>query len=168
MSLSTQLLRLCTVSVLGYLGLLAVHGLPANTGVAEAAPAQACGAGLVDDGTDIRWISQAEARELVSNESAVFVDCRTLEAFEEGHVSGSLHLPPNGDTGASSFIDTLRSAGTVVTYCSSACERSTEMASRFAAAGLHDVRVLEGGMPAWLDNGFPAESGACNHCDSHN
>lgn len=168
MSIPAQTLKLCAVSVVGCLVLLAIHGVPVPAGLATAEAPVACGVDQLGESAEIRWITPADARQLVGDDGVAFVDCRALDAFEQGHVSGSLHLPLDTDPTAEPFIDSLRGATTVITYCNAACERSAEMASRFSAAGLPDVRVLEGGMPAWLRRGFPAESGACYHCDSHN
>ena len=33
-----------------------------------------------------------------------------------------------------------------------------------AEDGAHDVRVLRGGIPEWLSNDYPAESGPCRVC----
>lgn len=169
MAIPAQILKLCAVSVLGGLILLAMHGVPMAGPAPDAGPVAACGADALEQPAPaLTWISVDDARGLLGDDSVAFVDCRSMDAFEQARVSGSLHLPDGGDPTEPGFIDTLRSASTVITYCSGACGRSAEMATRFAAAGLPDVRVLEGGLPAWLEHGLPAEFGACQHCDSHN
>jgi rhodanese-related sulfurtransferase len=134
----------------------------------EADAAAAChapgGGGTDPDG--VRWVSQAEALGLVGNPSVAFVDCRPATEFEAGHVAGSVHVPPEAPTLEPALRSALASANTVVTYCDAAqqCERSLRVAELLRQSGLRDVRVLEGGLPGWLAQGYPAESGACTEC----
>ncbi len=149
--------------------LLALHGLPGPAQQGGEAQAAACGVEPGAPGTAaVAWISQQEARALVAADGVAFVDCRPREDFEAGHVSGSVHLPEHADHPLEALLQRLGAVSTVITYCNDACEHSSEIAARLLAAGLPDVRVLEGGMPAWLDNGFPAQSGACIDCGRHN
>jgi rhodanese-related sulfurtransferase len=146
-----------------------VRGVPRLPEPAGSSDAAACHAPAEDHGTAVHWISQAQARDLVGNPDVAFVDCRAREQFEAGHVSGSVHLELQSGQVPPPLLDDLGSASTVIAYCDAEggqCQRSLEMASVLRAAGLPDVRVLEGGLPAWLDRGYPAESGACHACEA--
>jgi rhodanese-related sulfurtransferase len=174
MALLRQALILGAVCLIGGAAMAAVHGLPTppNVSAAEGGEGAACGVGEIEGAEEIRWITQAEARGLVGAEGVTFIDCRPLDLFVEGHVSGSLHVPAESGTVADELLATLRGAATIITYCDAdtGCERSLRMASVLTAAGLPDVRVLEGGMPDWMRNGYPAESGTCTLCgdeDNH-
>ena len=96
----------------------------------------------------------------------LFVDARPRDIFQTGHITGSLNVPIDRGTISNAVLDMLRPIRTVVAYCdtSGGCASSTRLAGLLAAAGLPDVRVLEGGMPAWLANGYPAEAGTCRLC----
>lgn len=115
----------------------------------------------------IQWISLAEARPLAEDRSVVFVDARAAAVYEEGHVTNAISLPYSAhETPHPNFVTLLRAARTVVVYCdtTSSCSQSTELASQLSHAGLADVRVLEGGFPAWMSHDYPAEAGACRLC----
>lgn len=171
MSLGLQLLTLCAVATAGSVALFAVRGLPS---LPEPAPeiAGACHAPeseFVDSNPEVRWIDQQSAHALVGDPGVAFVDCRAREQFESGHVSGSTHLDMHRGDVPPALLQRLRGAATVITYCEASggeCRRSLDMASRLRDAGLPDVRVLEGGMPGWLDRGYPAESGTCQECEA--
>jgi rhodanese-related sulfurtransferase len=170
-SLGTQLLRLCAVAAVATAVLGAWRGLPRRPAPPPTAPVAACRApassGLLLD-SDVRWVSQAEAERLAGQPGVTFVDCRPRPQFEAGHVSGAIHLDPDRTTSDRGLSSTLAGAATVVTYCDAErqCERSMAMAKTLREAGLRDVRVLEGGLPGWLQHGFPAESGTCEQCEA--
>ena len=168
---TVQALMICAASLFGGLALAWGRGWPRVHARAEASHGvAACEAPAPEPGAPaVRWISQEAARALVGDPSVAFVDCRTLQQFEEGHVAGSLHVPPAPGGPSAKALDALRAAATVITYCDAGgtCERSARMAALLTRAGLTDVRVLEGGMPAWLASGLPAESGTCRLCQDH-
>lgn len=166
MTTPTQILRLCTVAVLASALLGWLRGLPSLPAAAMGEGAT-CGAPM-EGGDQVRWISQEQAKTLVGEPGVAFVDCRERDQFEVGHVSGSLHLELREGRIPSSLWSELARMNTVITYCGgqSECQRSMEMASLLHREGLPDVRVLEGGLPAWLDLGYPAESGTCRSCEA--
>jgi rhodanese-related sulfurtransferase len=169
---AAQILRLCAVTAAGSAVLIGVRGLPqppAGEAITDAAACQAPEPDAFDPHPEVRWISQEGARHLVGEPGVAFVDCRARDQFEAGHVSGSLHLDAQGERVPATLLRGLAQATTVITYCEAAggeCQRSLEMAGLLRAAGVPDVRVLEGGMPAWLEHGYPAESGTCRHCEA--
>ncbi|MFI5308878.1 MAG: rhodanese-like domain-containing protein, partial [Polyangiales bacterium] len=138
---------------------------PATAPVASCRAPASSGLSLDDD---VRWVSQTDAERLAGTPGVTFVDCRPRPQFEAGHVAGAIHLDPDRSKSDSTLPAALAGAATVVTYCDAErqCERSMAMAKRLRDGGLRDVRVLEGGLPGWLQHGFPAESGTCEQCEA--
>jgi rhodanese-related sulfurtransferase len=166
-SIPAQILKICAASAVLTAALSLARGLPAPEPPPAGAGAVACSPGGADQAHEIQWISPDQAHVLFDRGEAAFVDCRSEEDFASGHVSGSLHAPAEQpDPVGEPLLSTLRAAATVITYCDADadCDRSARVAARIASAGLPDVRVLEGGMPAWLEGGYPAESGTCDTC----
>lgn len=171
-SLLAQALHLCAAAAAVSLVLGAVHGVPSPaTGAPTEAGTTACTAPDQADGKSVRFISAVEARELAGAGNVAFVDCRPKEEFEAGHVAGSLHvdLATERSELPEAVANALRAASTVITYCDATldCELSLRVASLLSDTGAADVRVLEGGLPAWLAEGYPAQSGACVECEAH-
>jgi len=110
---------------------------------------------------------QSEAVAACGACSAGFVDARGAAAFAEGHIPGAIHLPPAGHPDEQAELAKLRAFPTVVIYDSGGgCGLAQGVADRLSAAGLKDVRLLEGSWTDWMTAGGPALSGACDACDA--
>jgi len=159
-----QAIRVLIVGAALGVSVAVVRGVPATP--TDGPAATTCSAPVPEHPT-IRWITQEDARALVNDATVTFVDARPREQFQGGHVAGSLSVPfDHGGGVPANIVEMLRGARTVVAYCdtSSGCAASSRLAGMLSVAGLADVRVLEGGMPAWLDHGYPAEAGSCRLC----
>ncbi|WP_169791337.1 rhodanese-like domain-containing protein [Sandaracinus amylolyticus] len=141
-----------------------LRGVPDVEGMRAEAPASC--AAPVEARPEVRWIEQAEAHGMVEDVAVTFVDARSRDAYEAGHVAGALNVPM--ETGAIDERATslVRGSRVVITYCDTSgdCASSKRLAGLLAEAGLPDVRVLRGGMPGWLENGYAAEAGPCRVC----
>lgn len=116
--------------------------------------------------TEIAWIGCDDAAALVTSPEVSFVDARAPHDYETGHVPSALSLPIQSGALPPGAASLLAGTRTVIAYCdaSADCEESRRLAEVLASAGVPDVRVLRGGMPAWLEDGHPAESGPCRVC----
>jgi rhodanese-related sulfurtransferase len=163
MPLVQQLLRLCAAVLVLGLTLWVSRGLP-QPAAAEGAT-HMCTAPLTIPDASTPWIEPAEARQMLGDPGAVFVDCRPVDQFQAGHISSALSLPSDGELPRAA-LEVVRSARTIVAYCDArgGCESSQRLAARLRELGLTDVRILKDGLPAWLQNGYPAESGPCRLC----
>ena len=80
-----------------------------------------------------------------------WVDARSLQAFEAGHVPGAFHLSPaNWNEAAGPFFLSVEPGDRIVIYCAdSNCGSSHEVARRLQSElGLENVAVLQGGWSA--------------------
>jgi rhodanese-related sulfurtransferase len=165
MSLVTQILRICTVSLAIGLALLAIRGVPraqsasASTAVCSAPPPSVLASTV--------WIEQDAAHTLMGDPGVVFVDCRSALEFQSGHIATALSVPSEQPDLAAPVARLLGAAKTIVAYCDAAsgCESSHRLAARLREAGYPDVRILRDGMPGWLSRSYPAESGPCRVCE---
>lgn len=159
--LREALLIVCVAAALSAVA-VAVRGLPTPSD----SPSGGTCTGPVPERPAVLWISLEEAAALLGRPEVVFVDTRSHEEYAEGHVANALHAPMEHGTIGESLLASMRGAGTVIAYCdtSQQCARSIRFAGLLSAAGLRDVRVLEGGIEAWIGSGRPAESGECRQC----
>lgn len=100
----------------------------------------------------------------------VFIDARALPgAYDEGHISGALHLTTEmidlGDFAYIEFRDVyasnLNGGNTVVViYCGGGdCDESKNVRNRLAQEGYTNVFIFTDGYPAWRDCGLPIVTG---------
>jgi rhodanese-related sulfurtransferase len=103
-------------------------------------------------------ITPAELQHLLAGHSDVhLIDVRTAPEFESAHIPGSYHVP----------LDTLKEHRDelhrhvnqpVVLVCQSGA-RATQAGAHLTAAGMDNVRVLDGGIGAWLAMGGDVNRG---------
>lgn len=132
-----------------------------------AAPARATEGECAPPAEQTQWISLSEATEMSGQPDVLFVDARPRAEFVQAHVAGAYSVPFHaGETVPRDALVAVAGARVVITYCDThgGCSCSVALARAIVAAGGLDVRVLEGGWPAWEQAGAPAEAGTCRLC----
>jgi len=99
------------------------------------------------------------AKQIYNSGTALFVDARSRESYEDGHIPGAVSFPVGEfDTHIEAFMNRHSPEQTIVTYCSGrTCEDSHELAQLFLASGFLNVRVFIDGIPGWEAEGYPIE-----------
>lgn len=143
---------------------IAVVGLPPT---ASTAAATSTCSGPLADHPSVQWIGADDAAALLRQGRGAIVDTRDRGEYEAGHVAGAIHVPVDAGTLDADALAILRAFATVIAYCdaSGQCARSIRFAGLLSSHGFRDVRVLEGGIAAWIDGGRAAESGVCRQCE---
>lgn len=116
---------------------------------------------LTLDSGDSLVISPDEAEALFFAESALILDARTHDVFEEGHIQGALNVPVEELEGhlESLFADIPLDAN-IITYCDGeSCNLSHELALALLDRGYGNARVLVNGWTVWQQRGLPVETG---------
>jgi len=111
----------------------------------------------LDEYSSIMFITLGEAEELFLERDALFIDSRSKEAFQEGHILGAVNIPFE-EYKKEKALDLifLPPEGTVVIYCDgSECNSSVELAKVFHKKGLLDIRIFFGGWIEWKGEGLP-------------
>lgn len=103
------------------------------------------------DGSDYIAVNVME-RLLKEGSTVTLLDARSPEEYSKGHVPGAINVP------IAHLADFARdrltpSRGPIVTMCGSS-GRGEQAAGILAAAGVENVRVLQGGLKAWREAGF--------------
>ncbi len=99
------------------------------------------------------------AKQIFDQGNAVFVDARSEESFNQGHIAGAVSLPVGRfQEKIQSFRELYVPSTPLVTYCSGrACQDSHELARFLEVVGYSDIRIFIDGYPAWKDKGYPSE-----------
>ena len=100
-----------------------------------------------------------EAKKLYDNGKTIFVDARSREDYEEGHIKGAVSLPVGlFDERIDAFLQQYSPETAILTYCSGrTCEDSHRLAQLLLDYGYTTVNVLIDGYPGWEAEGYPIE-----------
>jgi rhodanese-related sulfurtransferase len=130
------------------------HGIPLLVQRSEAAPA-------LDLPTGIVSVSLAEFQAAFRTQSALLVDARPPEEYEEGHVPGAVSLPAGAfEERYLDLMDVVEEAEATIVYCGGfECSESIQVAERLLEVGRTQVGVFEQGWRAWSESGGPSREG---------
>ena len=99
------------------------------------------------------------AKQIYDSGNVLFVDARSRDNYEAGHIPGAESLPVGQfDELIDAFIDKHPTEKPIVTYCSGrTCEDSHNLAQLLMDFGYSDVKVFIDGYPGWEAEGYPIE-----------
>ena len=104
---------------------------------------------------EISELDAERARQLIDSGEPVVVDVREQDEWDEGHISGAVHIP-RGHLESRIERAAPDPAQRVLLYCS-AGNRSAFAAKTLEDMGYDDVVSLADGFTDWKRNGFPVE-----------
>ena len=101
----------------------------------------------------------ALAKKLYDSQKFIFVDARSRDDYDEGHISGAVSLPVGQfDEKIEAFLEQYPPEKAIVTYCSGrTCEDSHKLAQLLLAFGYTEINVFIDGFPGWEAEGHPIE-----------
>jgi rhodanese-related sulfurtransferase len=125
---------------------------PATTSAApspSASPAQSAE-------SQVPRITVEELKKLMAEQKVVVVDVRGVDAYNGGHIKGSINLPLD-KIQAGGYKDLPRDKR-VITYCSCGAENTSAAATALLEkAGFKNGAALLGGTHAWQNSGGEME-----------
>jgi rhodanese-related sulfurtransferase len=104
--------------------------------------------------TSTNYVGVNDVEHLLREDGAItLIDARTAEEFAGGHVPGAINVPV---AELSDLEQKHRSAyeDLIVTMCGST-GRGEKASSILISHGLTNVQVMQGGLKAWREAGFP-------------
>ena len=103
--------------------------------------------------------SVALAKYIFDKDEALFVDARSQNDYDNGHIPGAVSFPVGQfEERIESFLNRYPSEQAIVTYCSGrTCEDSHNLAQFLSDVGFTNVRVFIDGFPGWKAEGHPIE-----------
>lgn len=85
-----------------------------------------------------------------------FIDARDISDYNAGHVQGAVNIPFHEIEKYKDRLNDLPKDQVYVTYCSTACDVSIDMAYYMAKLGFKKVYIFHGGWDEWKAAGYPA------------
>lgn len=103
-------------------------------------------------------ISLSSALIPFASGEALFIDARTTEAYEQGHILSAVSLPAQDlKRIPEQQLEKLARFSMLIVYCDDADARTSHRLARGLFEKKLPVRVLQGGWQVWLKNGLPVE-----------
>jgi rhodanese-related sulfurtransferase len=101
----------------------------------------------------------ALAKKLYDSQNFVFVDARSRDDYDEGHIKGAVSMPVGQfDEKIEAFLEQYSPEKAIVTYCSGrTCEDSHKLAQLLMELGYTEINVFIDGFPGWEAEGYPIE-----------
>ena len=96
-----------------------------------------------------KTISIDEAYEKFTTKKAVFIDVRTAQEYDAGHIPGAVLIDVNSDS-FDEMIKKLDKNAVYVVYCRSGI-RSARASERMNSFGIKNVYNVSGGFGAWQE-----------------
>ncbi len=99
------------------------------------------------------------AKSLYDTGNVLFVDARSIEDYNDGHVKGAVSLPVGQyDEQIDAFLELYDLDRPIVTYCSGrTCEDSHHLAQLLMERGYMNISVMIDGFPGWQAEGYPID-----------
>lgn len=105
------------------------------------------------------FISLSEAEDLWFNQQAVFIDSRSREEYDLGHIPGAISVPlEEVKRGNDKFLESLQPDRTFVIYCEGGdCQTSLNLGKILYQRGFKNLKIFSGGWAEWAAAGKPVE-----------
>ena len=106
-------------------------------------------------------ISIDEMKRQFDAKTAVILDARSPQEYEEGHIPGSINIPHDQIPQYQDVLtNEVSNDAHVICYCRSpTCDFSDLLATELKVIGWEDVSVFSGGWEEWSKAGYPVEKG---------
>jgi len=96
---------------------------------------------------EFKVVTLEEAAGYLAGKKAIFVDARSKQAWEMGHIPGAIDVPSSDfEKGFAAAKSRLPKDATIIVYCeSSHCDQAVDVATRLKALGyLHILHYKQG------------------------
>ena len=109
--------------------------------------------------SDLEIQTVGRARKLFDTGEFIFVDARSVEDYQAGHIKGAVSLPVGQvEEKLSGFLESYPPETSIITYCSGrTCRDSHNLAEILMEMGYENINVFIDGFPGWETEGHPVE-----------
>ena len=109
-------------------------------------------------------VSLSEAEKMFEDKAAVFMDARSKEEYDAGHIQGAISLPWHEvEQQIMGVVERIPPDRAIITYCDGeTCALSKDLALFLKEMGYEKVRVLVNGWSLWKGAELPVEPDKSN------
>lgn len=101
-------------------------------------------------------VSLADAFTAFQNETTLFLDARSAEEYQAGHIANAINLPVSAFMDSLTFLENLDPSQAIITYCDGEdCNASIDLAADLKMMGFTQVYFFFGGWLEWTEANYP-------------
>jgi 3-mercaptopyruvate sulfurtransferase SseA len=106
-------------------------------------------------------IALEEAKDNFHPGSAIFLDARSPEHYEQGHIRGARNLPWEAvEKYFDAVMEGIPKDALIISYCDGeSCTLSKDLTQELFYRGYDNARVLVNGWSLWVEHHLPVEKG---------
>ncbi len=104
-----------------------------------------------------------QARQLLDDQAAEFIDARNPDEFAAGSIPTSFNIPPDAFAGGNfpAYLNTIAPDRKIIVFCGGGdCDASLLVALKIKGVGFKDVIVFKDGYNGWTAAKLPTTGGA--------
>ena len=110
------------------------------------------------DGEAVSNIFLKDAFSAYEDKSALFLDARSQEEYDSGHIKHAINIPVSAFLDSLPYLETLDFNQHIITYCDGEdCNASIDLAADLKMMGFSKINFFFGGWLKWQDAGYPIE-----------
>ena len=108
----------------------------------------------------MKSVTTAQAKRLLDEKRATFIDARRADQFEKGHIPGSLNIYAYEFGDNIPKIMNLPKDRLIVIYCDGGlCELSHDLSDELITFGFKRIVIYQGGWEEWNETDHPKATG---------
>lgn len=105
-----------------------------------------------------RNVSTSQMSELIKNKKSIIIDARNKEAYNKGHIPGSINVPYLDIYNYIEFLNNIPRDTLIVVYCEGInCELSHHLAEFLKGMNFLRIFHYSEGIEEWIKNKLPLE-----------
>ena len=108
----------------------------------------------------VKSVTTAQAKRLLDENRATFIDARRSDQFEKGHIPGSLNIYAYEFGDNIPKVMNLSKDRLILIYCDGGlCELSHDLSEELITFGFKKIVIYQGGWEEWSETDYPKATG---------
>lgn len=117
------------------------------------------------DGQQVTYLDPEDVYEIWEEGEALFVDTRSVSEYSQQHIEGAVVSPAPDGLEEDDPVADWPQEDPIIVYCPCPYDLSVQRGATLLNNGYEDVKGLDDGFQAWLNEGWPTDQGEPEELD---